>query len=60
MRNDDESYRTVLGSGLGPWLISDRPRSYEWESYARRITTAPRYREGPLAPWRPAQAEDAE
>jgi hypothetical protein len=55
MKNDDDGYyRTVLGSGLGLWLVSDRPRSYEWESFARRITTVPRYRQRPLVPWQGA------
>ncbi len=53
--NEDDRYRTILGSGLGPWLISDRPKGWEWESFPRRITTVPRYREGPLLPWRSAR-----
>ena len=38
MRNDDRAgpNGTILGSGLGPWLISDRPKGWEWESFARR------------------------
>ena len=30
---------SILGSGLGPWLISDRPKGWEWESFARRQPT---------------------
>ena len=39
---DEDGYRTVLGSGLGPWLISDRPKGSDFETFARRITTVPR------------------
>jgi hypothetical protein len=49
---DDESYRTILGRGLGPWLISDRPKGWEWESFARREPKPARERLGPLALWR--------
>ena len=58
MKNDDDRYRTVLSSGLGLWLISDRPKGSDFETIPRRRTTVPRYREGPLAPWRSAKDED--
>ena len=32
---EDDPYRTILGSGLGPWLISHHVRSWEWETVAR-------------------------
>ena len=51
--------RTILGN-LGPWLISDRPKGSDFETFPRRTTLAPRYRQRPLLPWRGAQAEDAE
>ena len=35
-----------------PELVSDRVRSWEWESLPRREPTA-RNRLGPLAPWKP-------
>jgi hypothetical protein len=50
MRNDDEGYRTILGSGLGPWLISNHVHSWEWESFARRDPKPARERLGPLVP----------
>jgi hypothetical protein len=53
MMTKDEPYRTILGSGLGPWLISDRTASWEWESFARREPKPARERLGPLAPWKP-------
>jgi hypothetical protein len=49
---------TILGSGLGPRLISDRPDPQGWESYPRRITTVPRYRQRPLLPWRSKLIEE--
>jgi hypothetical protein len=55
---DEDRYHTILGSGLGPWLISDRPRGWEWESFARRVTLAPRYRQRPLLPWRSKLIEE--
>lgn len=51
--NDEEGYRTVLGSGLGPWLISDRPKGSDFETIARREPKPARERLGPLAPWKP-------
>ena len=30
---DEDRYRTILGSGLGPWLISDRPKGCDFESF---------------------------
>jgi hypothetical protein len=39
---------TILGSGLGPWLISNHIRSWEWESFARREPKPARERLGPL------------
>jgi hypothetical protein len=53
MRSDDEGYRTILGSGLGPWLISHHVRSWEWESFARREPKPARERLGPLPLWKP-------
>ena len=47
--NDEDGYRTVLGSGLGPWLISDRPKGSDFESFPRRAQ-CPRYRQRGLAP----------
>jgi hypothetical protein len=41
---------TILGSGLGPWLISDRPDPQGWESFPRREPKPARERLGPLAP----------
>ena len=58
MRNDDEGYHTILDSGLGPLLISDRPKGWEWESFARREPKAARDRLGPLHPHRPADAAE--
>ena len=53
MRNEDDRYRTILGNcSAGPWLISDRPKGWEFENFPRRVTLAPRYRQGPLVPWR--------
>jgi hypothetical protein len=49
MRDDDEGYRTILGS-LGPWLISDRPKGSDFETIARREPKPARERLGPLAP----------
>ena len=57
--NDDDHYPTLaIGrcKRFGPRLVSDRVRSYELESFPRRVTQVPRYRAGPLAPWR-AQVE---
>jgi hypothetical protein len=54
---DEDRYRTVLGSGLGPWLISDRPKGCDFESYPRRAQ-CPRYRQGPLVPWRSKLIEE--
>ncbi len=55
MRDDDAvgPKGTVLGSGLGPWLISQHVRSWEWESFARREPKPARERLGPLALWKP-------
>ena len=53
MMTEDDRYRTILGSGLGPWLISDRPDPQGWESFARREPKPARERLGPLAPWKP-------
>ena len=50
---DEDRYRTILGSGLGPWLISQHVRSWEWESFARREPKPARERLGPLALWKP-------
>jgi hypothetical protein len=49
---------TILGSGLGPWLISDRPKGWEWESFARREPKPARERLGPLHPHRLADATE--
>ena len=52
MGNDNEAgpKGTILGSGLGPWLISDRPKGWEWESFARREPKPARERLAPLVP----------
>ena len=61
MKNDQPPGLTILGRcSAGPRLIADNVRSWEWESFARRRPQVPRYRQLPLLPWRPAQAEDAE
>ena len=46
--NPPHYYSTILGSGLGPWLISHHVRSWEWESFARREPKPARERLGPL------------
>jgi hypothetical protein len=48
--NPPRHYSTMLGSGLGPWLISHHVRSWEWESFARRVPKPARERLGPLVP----------
>jgi hypothetical protein len=53
---DEDRYRTVLGSGLGPWLISDRPKGSDFESFPRRAQ-CPRYRQRALMPWQPKPIE---
>ena len=49
--NEDDRYRTILGN-LGPWLISDRPKGSDFESFPRRAQ-CPRYRQRALVPWQP-------
>jgi len=49
MKEDEPCAKgTILGSGLGPWLISDRPKGWEWESFARREPKPARERLGRL------------
>jgi hypothetical protein len=55
---EDEPYRTILGSGLGPCLISDRPKGWEWESFARREPKPARERLGLLHHHHPVAATE--
>ena len=58
MKNDQPPGLTILGRcDSGPRLIADNVRCWEWQSYPRRITTAPRYRQLPLLPWQGSQVE---
>ena len=56
--NPSRYYSTILGSGLGPWLVSHHVRSWEWESFSRREPKPARERLGPLHPHRPADATE--
>jgi hypothetical protein len=59
MRNDDEGYRTIIGScSAGPRLISDRPDPQGWESFARREPKPARERLGPLHHHHPVAATE--
>ena len=52
--NDQPPGLTILGScRSGPWLVSHRVASWEWESFPRREPKPARERLGPLALWKP-------
>lgn len=54
MSDDQPCGLTILGRcGGGLRLVSDRVRSFEWESYPRREPRPARDRLRGLAPWRP-------
>jgi hypothetical protein len=48
MEDEPHPKGTIFGSGLGPWLISDRPKGWEFESFARREPKPAREGLGPL------------
>ena len=45
-----------LVADLGLWLISDRPKGSDFESFPRRAQ-CPRYRQRGLVPWQPKLIE---
>ena len=53
MKDDRPGLTIIARCSGGLRLVSDRVRSFEWESYPRREPRPPRERLRGLAPWRP-------
>jgi hypothetical protein len=57
MKDDRPGFTIIARCSGGLRLVSDRVRSFEWESYPRRELKPARERQRGLAPWRPKLVE---